>query len=707
MTMNLRRHPILIALLATATLASATSAQQRITIGQLLSSPFPAGLVAAPNHGKVAWVQNAEGRRNIWVAAVPDYRGQQITQYSEDDGQEVTDLQFGPGANHIVYVRGGAPNRQQEIPNPTSDPDGTQRAIWIIEATGGESRKLAEGSSPAISPDGESTAFIKGGQIWSVPSVAESEPEQLTHTRGGANSLRWSPDGSMLAFASSRGDHSFIGVYNLGEHTVRYLDPSVHGDGSPAWSPDSRHIAFIRVPNERQRLPFAPRRTALPWSIRVVDVGTGRGRAVFTADKGNGSAFRGVVAENQLFWGAGDNLVFPWELDGWTHLYSVPAGGGRAQLLTPGEFDVEHVFLSADGREVLFSSNQDDIDRRHLWRVAVSGGSPEAITSGRGIEWSPVLTGDRGAIAFLASDAREPAHAEIIVGSENRRVLAPQSRPREFPADTLVEPQQVIFSGADGMRIHGQLFLPADMRSGERHPAVLFFHGGSRRQMLLGWHYGGYYHNAYALNQYLASRGYIVLSVNYRSGIGYGMEFREALNYGARGASEFNDVLGAGLYLQSRHDVDPQRIGLWGGSYGGYLTALGLAKASDLFAAGVDLHGVHDWNIVIRNFVPSYDATTREEFSRLAFESSPMAYIESWRSPVLLIHGDDDRNVPFSESVDLAESLAKQGVEFEQLIFPDEVHGFLLHRHWVAAYEAAADFFERKLKGREPRAGER
>jgi len=190
----------------------------------------------------------------------------------------------------------------------------------------------------------------------------------------------------------------------------------------------------------------------------------------------------------------------------------------------------------------------------------------------------------------------------------------------------------------------------------------------------------------------------VVLSVNFRSGTGYGLEFREALNYGAHGASEFNDVLGAGLYLRSRPDVDPLRIGLWGGSYGGYLTAMGLARASDLFAAGVDLHGVHDWNVVIRNFTPSYDPRREQDLARLAFESSPMASIASWRSPVLLIHGDDDRNVPFSETVDLAEKLREQGVTFEELTFPDEVHSFLLHRNWLAAYQAAADFFDRHLK---------
>jgi len=226
---------------------------------------------------------------------------------------------------------------------------------------------------------------------------------------------------------------------------------------------------------------------------------------------------------------------------------------------------------------------------------------------------------------------------------------------------------------------------------------MIFFHGGSRRQMLLGFHYMNYYHNGYAMNQYLANQGYIVLAVNYRSGIGYGLNFREALNYGATGASEFNDVMGAGLYLKNRPDVDGKRIGLWGGSYGGYLTALGLARASDLFAVGVDFHGVHDWNNVIHNFVNAYDPNKDTNAARIAFESSPLASVSTWRSPVLLIHGDDDRNVPFHETVLLVEALRKQGVPFEQLIFPDEIHGFLTQRRWIEAYEASARFMDKYL----------
>jgi dipeptidyl aminopeptidase/acylaminoacyl peptidase len=216
--------------------------------------------------------------------------------------------------------------------------------------------------------------------------------------------------------------------------------------------------------------------------------------------------------------------------------------------------------------------------------------------------------------------------------------------------------------------------------------------------MLLGWHYMEYYSNAYAMNQYLASKGYAVLSVNYRSGIGYGLDFREALNYGADGASEFNDVMGAGVYLRNRSDVGGARIASWGGSYGGYLTALALARASSLFAAGVDMHGVHDWNLEMPTFTPSYDPKEHVDFARLAFESSPISSVSTWRSPVLLIHGDDDRNVPFAETVQLVEALRRQGVEFEEMIFPDEIHDFLLRRDWVRAYKAGADFLDRKLR---------
>jgi dipeptidyl aminopeptidase/acylaminoacyl peptidase len=359
---------------------------------------------------------------------------------------------------------------------------------------------------------------------------------------------------------------------------------------------------------------------------------------------------------------------------------------------------VEDVSLSPDLQFVVYSSNQDDIDRRHIWRVGVAGGSPSQMTKGTGIETQAIPSSDGTLVAVLRSDARLPMRPALLSAANDLEDLAAPVLPSDFPAAQMITPQPVVFPAADGMAIHGQLFLPATTGGAKRYPAVVFFHGGSERQMLLGWHYMGYYSNAYAMNQYLASRGYVVLSVNYRSGIGYGLEFREALNYGAAGASEFNDVEGAGLYLRTRNDVAAGRIGLWGGSYGGYLTALGLARSSDLFAAGVDMHGVHDWSEELKNWSASYDPARSAEIARLAWESSPMASIQNWRSPVLLVHGDDDRNVPFSQTVVLAEALRKQRVHFEELIFPDEIHDFLLHRSWLRAYEAAAEFFDQNLQ---------
>jgi dipeptidyl aminopeptidase/acylaminoacyl peptidase len=706
------RRPLLLLVLFSALLTPGANAANSSdaagpSLEQILAAPFPTELLAAPSGGKLAWVMNVRGARNLWVAEPPDYKGRQVTHFDKDDGQTIGGLAWTPDASAIFYVRGGGPNRQGETPNPTSDPAGAEQAVWRVEIKegGGEPVKIGLGGSVAVSPKGDGFALGRGGKIFWGTLDGKGELTPLLQARGNTRDLRWSPDGERLAFISDRGDHAFLGAYDRTAKTLRWIAPSVDKDGEPAWSPDGTRIAFLRIPASSPVTLFLSDLAGQPWSILVANLSTtatGTVKTVWQAREGAGSRFREVVAANQIFWGADDRLIFPWEGDGWLHLYSVPVRGGEAALLTPGDFEVENVILSPDRREVIFNSNQGDIDRRHLWRVGVAGGPPTALTQGSGIEWMPAMTSDGKALAWFQTGARRPAEPVIRFGPKTEaRPLAVGTIPAGFPADALVEPEPVIFNAADGMPIHAQLFKPRGTppgAAGERRPALLFFHGGSQRQMLLGWNYLQYYYNAYAMNQYLASRGYVVLSVNYRSGIGYGLAFREALRQGAGGATEFNDVLGAGLWLRSRPDVDPARIGLWGGSYGGYLTALGLARASDLFAAGVDLHGVHDWNVGIKTLVPSYDPQPDAE--RLALESSPMAWLEGWRSPVLVIHGDDDRNVAFSQTVTLVEALRKRGVEVEQLIFPDEVHSFLTWGHWLDAYRATADFFDRKLAAR-------
>lgn len=675
---------------------------QSFTIEQALSAPFASDLVASPRLSRFAWVENQQGRRNLWIAqpnGAGKYESKRLTSYDQDDGQEMYQIAWTPDAEHLIYVRGGDseyPDRSD--PNPALLPAGVDRSIWFIAAAGGEPRKLSEGFNPVISPSADQVAFLSHGQIWTVTLDSDSaKAKPLLHTQGDISALVWAPNGNALAFVSERFDHSFIGVYDLRANTLLYLDPSTEDDREPVWSPDSRQIAFLRVPGSPQPPP-PDHRSASPWSIRIADATTGEGRTVWKASEGRGSAFH-EISGAQLFWTADNDLVFPWEGDGWSHLYSVPSSGGKALLLTPGDFEVEDVSLTNDGKRILYSSNQQDIDRRHIWTVTASGSTPKLLTKGSGIEVAPVTGG--GPIAVLRSDEHTPLRPALLDSQGSVQDLAPQLIPVTYPGAKFVKPEQVLFTAADTMQLHGQLFLPPGASDGNRHPALVFFHGGSRRQMLLGFHNMQYYSNAYAMNQFLASQGYIVLSVNYRSGIGYGLEFREALHYGRDGASEYNDILGAGNFLRSRADVDAKRIGVWGGSYGGFLTALALARASDMFTAGVDMHGVHQWQRSA-NWRPSPDPEADARTLKIAWESSPLAYISTWRSPVLLIQGDDDRNVPFSQTVSLARALRKQGVEFEELVFPDEIHGFLLHRHWLEAYKAEADFFQRHLMSSSP-----
>jgi dipeptidyl aminopeptidase/acylaminoacyl peptidase len=659
-----------------------------------MSGTFNSELQAAPKGALVVWMANQEGKRNVWVADLSssDFKPKQLTTYAADDGQDIGDITWTPDTKSVIYVHGGDfefPGRPD--PNPALLTAGVEQTIFIVPVDSGTPRRLAAGRSPAVSPDGKTIAFLNKDGIWSV-SLADdaAKPELMFHARGTPGPPLWSPDGKYVAFTSNRGDHGFIGVYSITDKTVTYLAPSTLTDRDPEWSPDSKQVAFIRTASGGGA---GAHRTGEPWAIYVADAATGNGHQVWRAAKGQGSVFHPLATEQQLFWTPGGHLIFPSELDGWEHLYSVAITGGTATLLTPGEFEVEHVAVSPDRKNLVFSSNQGDIDRRHIWQIASdSATSPKQLTHGDGIEVFPVTTAT-GAVAVLRADTQIPIRP-ALVASDGLKDLAPQLVPKDYPAGKLVVPQQVILSAADGMKIHGQLFLPSSANDSKRHPALVFFHGGSRREMLLGYHYMDYYSNAYANNQYLASLGYIVLSVNYRSGIGYGLNFREAINYGATGASEYNDVQGAGLYLRNRADVDPGRIGAWGGSYGGYLTALALARASDMFAAGVDFHGVHDWSTRVGGGANT-SATADPNVAKLAFDSSPLASVKTWKSPVLLIQGDDDRNVDFAQTVRMAAALRTQGVEFEEHVFPDEIHGFLMHKSWVTAYGLTADFFGR------------
>ena len=676
---------------------------QSFTVEQVMSSPFPDDLTAAARVPRVAWVFDARGVRNAWIADAPGFAARQVTHYSADDGMALASLRLTPDGRTVVYSRGSELNAEGDVADPTSNVTRPKQQVWAVDVDKGEPRYLGdldcarEGCEDVeLSPDGTTAVWAARGQLWVAPVSGATPAHQLAFVRGENDSPKWSPDGSEIAFVSHRGDHSFIAIYNFGQESIRYLAPSVDRDSMPRWSADGKEIVFVRIHGLEERLPLLQIRPN-PWAIYVADASSGEAHAIWhSSEEQNGSLPN--LTENKSLHFVGNRILFASEQDGWNHLYSIAASGGAAVLLTPGEFEVEDVTISRDAHSVIYSSNQDDIDRRHLWRVRVDGGKPEPLSKGPTMEWTPVELSDGRTIVCLGSTAVSPAMPYHLTSSGREMIAG--LLPGDFPTAQLVAPKQVTFPAEDGLEIHGQLFVPRGRTAAG--PALLFMHGGSRRQMMLGFHYMQYYHNAYAENQYLASRGFVVLSVNYRTGIMYGRAFREREKGGPRGAEEYQDIVAAAKYLQTLAIVDTKKIGLWGGSYGGFLTAMGLARNSDIFAAGVDFHGVHDWSArgIFRGGPGGQEGggpPDRAEAMRLAFESSPNASIRSWKSPVLLIQGDDDRNVDFSQMVDLVQRLREQKVPFEQMVFPDEIHDFLLWRSWVRGYKACADFFDRVL----------
>jgi len=379
-------------------------------------------------------------------------------------------------------------------------------------------------------------------------------------------------------------------------------------------------------------------------------------------------------------------------VDEWDRYYSLNIAGTDARpiLLTTTNGVIEDqtsIALASDNKTLYYCTNASDIERRHIWAVPVSGGTPRQVTTGAGIETSPTPLASGKILATLSADWKMPQSLGLWSLKspipEGQRIAFPTSR-KAFPTDAHVEPQLILTRAPDGLEIHNQLFLPKDLRAGERRPAIVFVHGGPVRQMLLGYHYMQFYHWAYGINEWLASQGYVVMSVNYRSGIGYGRSFRTAANTGGSGNAEYQDVLAAGKYLQTRADVDPARIGIWGLSYGGVLTSQALARNSDIFKAGVDLAGVHLWG-------SSLDPEA------VSFKSSTIGAIDGWKSPVLLVHGDDDRNVAFQQTTGLVQLLRQRDVYFELIVFPDDTHESMLHSRWMYTLGRMETFFRKFL----------
>jgi Tol biopolymer transport system component len=336
-----RRSLLLVCLLLIGLISACTtalSAQSSFSVEQVMSSPFPSELVAATQGSRIAWVFNAKGVRNVWVADGPDFihTAHQVTHYSADDGQPIAGLRLTPNGKTVVYAVGSELNEAQESANPDSSTKGAKQQVFALEVDGkhatprrlGEMGCADEGCEDIeISPDSKWAVWSGKKKLWLAGVDGKQQAKELASIRGEAVQPKWSPDGKHMAFVSQRDGHSLVAIYDFDGESVRYLSPSVDKDSMPRWSPDGKWIVFIRTAGDEHKLPLIPVRPE-PWSLWIDESATGVGHVLWRSGGKPGDSLPELTEESSLNFSADGRVVFSSEQDGRNHLYTITASGG-------------------------------------------------------------------------------------------------------------------------------------------------------------------------------------------------------------------------------------------------------------------------------------------------------------------------------------------------------------------------------------------
>lgn len=660
-----------------------------------MAFPLATQVSGARHADAYAWLVRQGDLSIVMFARGPDFKPVRLADRSDVDGQLITAIELSPDGKRIAFMTGAAYGGEHAY-NPAGLVEAPKPTLWLLDTSAsGEAKRIGPGVGPTFSPDGARLLYRHGEDLRIYEPGAAVEDRVAA--KGGARwgDVAWFDDGQSLLFTDDKGGYSFLGRYRLGADRVEWLATGTDRIASPVLSPDQRRVAFVRFPGRLHGVTYDQTESE-PMAVEVLDLADGTRRELYRSKER--AQLPGLEDGDQAVRWIGDGRVaFLSEADGWARLYAAPATGGAVTSLTPGGCETAES-EPGFGAELMVLSNCRDIQTRQLSVVDAATARSADLPLGSDLVAASARASGGRYLAYVGGTADSPPLLRVM--DLKSRKLAMAERPQDYgwtPHFTAPAPKAVTFKAADGQTVSGQLFEPSTPGP---HPALIYVHGGPQRQMFPAFHYMDYYANDYAANRRFAELGFVVLSVNYRSGVGYGRAWREAEGRGWRGASEYQDVVAGERFLAARPEVDPGRVGIWGGSYGGLLTGQALARNSDLFKAGVAIHGVFDWSWPSArpyHLNPSRFFGVDPKDKAQALAASPLGAIDGWRSPVLLFHGEGDQNVDVEETVDLARRLRDRGVEVKTVIVPGEAHSFVRHSTWVRLWQEESEFLRAHL----------
>ena len=472
------------------------------------------------------------------------------------------------------------------------------------------------------------------------------------------------------------------------KRTLRWSMPQLSADGSVA-------VAHVRSGDNKDRWLLAVDPES--GKTRVLDALHDDAWVREVGGPGPDDPSFGWVPDQKRVW-------FLSERDGWMHLYLVDAAAEppTSRQLTQGNWEIESIDLSPDGRKFYITSNEVDPGERHIYAMPIEGGARTKLTSltgGTSGEPSP----DDGTFGLVYSSSTRPPEVFVMANRPGAAAVpVTTSTSDAWRSFKWIEPQFITYRTRDGVDVHARLFTPemAGARRDPAAPAVVFVHGAGYLQN--AHKYWSTYYREYMFHNLLASRGYVVLDPDYRASAGYGRDWRTAI-YRHMGGKDLEDVVDGAKYLVDKHKVNARRIGVYGGSYGGFITLMAMFTTPDTFAAGAALRPVTDWSHYNHNYTSSILNEPQADAEAYR-NSSPIYFAEGLKGPLLILHGMVDTNVLFQDSVRLVQrliELRKENWSFAP--YPVENHGFEEETSWADEYKRILKLFEDNLKTHDAR----